>query len=52
MAVPKTSTDILNLELIARAEGRLKEAFERIDAIALVNQMRVLSAFKEHKLTE
>ncbi|MBU6451264.1 MAG: methionine gamma-lyase family protein [Cyanobacteria bacterium REEB67] len=43
---------MLNLELIARAEGRLKEAFERIDAIALVNQMRVLSAFKEHKLTE
>jgi cystathionine gamma-lyase len=38
--------------LIAQAEDRLKDAFSRIDEIALVNQMRVLSAFKEHKLTE
>ena len=38
--------------LIAQAEDRLKDAFGRIDEIALVNQMRVLSAFKEHKLTE
>jgi cystathionine beta-lyase family protein involved in aluminum resistance len=39
-------------KLIARAEERLKEHFNRIDEIAMSNQMRVLAAFKEHKLTE
>jgi cystathionine beta-lyase family protein involved in aluminum resistance len=38
--------------LIALAESRLQKAFARIDDIATTNQMRVLSAFKQHKLTE
>ena len=39
-------------KLIAEAEEALREAFSQIDDIAMVNQMRVLSSFKEHKLTE
>jgi cystathionine beta-lyase family protein involved in aluminum resistance len=39
-------------KLIGQAEERLVKAFALIDDIAMVNQTRVLSAFKEHKLTE
>jgi len=39
-------------KLIAQAEEKLEENFSKIDDIALINQMRVLAAFKEHKLTE
>ena len=37
---------------IEQAEEALRDSFRRIDDIAMVNQMRVLAAFKEHKLTE
>jgi len=38
--------------LIAAAEERLTAAFRHIDDVAMTNQLRVLAAFKEHKLTE
>lgn len=38
--------------LIGQAEKQLSEQFENIDAIALINQKRVLKAFKDHRLTE
>jgi cystathionine beta-lyase family protein involved in aluminum resistance len=38
--------------LIADAEKQLSEQFEKIDAIALINQRRVLKAYKDHRLTE
>jgi len=39
-------------ELIKAAESSLKEQFEKIDEISYVNQIRVLKAFKENRLTE
>ena len=39
-------------KLIAAAEERLAESFRHIDDVAMTNQLRVLAAFKEHKLTE
>ncbi|MBS1998171.1 MAG: methionine gamma-lyase family protein [Cyanobacteria bacterium SZAS LIN-2] len=39
-------------KLIALAEERLAEAFRHIDDIAMTNQLRVLAAFRQHKLTE
>lgn len=38
--------------LIVNAEKRLSEQFSNIDAIALINQKRILQAFKDHRLTE
>jgi cystathionine beta-lyase family protein involved in aluminum resistance len=38
--------------LIEQAEGELKEAFARMDRIALVNQKRVLDSYREHQVTE
>ncbi len=38
--------------LIEQAEGELKEAFSRMDRIALVNQKRVLDSYREHQVTE
>jgi cystathionine beta-lyase family protein involved in aluminum resistance len=40
------------LEIIADAERDLRGLFEQIDTIALVNQKRVLSAFREHRVSE
>jgi cystathionine beta-lyase family protein involved in aluminum resistance len=39
-------------ELVKRAEKNLGESFEKVDAIALNNQRRVLEAFARHRLTE
>lgn len=39
-------------ELISAAEERLAHRFKEVDAIALVNQERVLAAFRHHRLTE
>ncbi|MDQ5937698.1 MAG: hypothetical protein QG574_5057 [Cyanobacteriota bacterium erpe_2018_sw_21hr_WHONDRS-SW48-000092_B_bin.40] len=38
--------------LIEQAEGELKDAFARMDRIALVNQKRVLDSYREHQVTE
>lgn len=39
-------------QLIARAEKALEERFRDVDSIAMLNQKRVLEAFREHRLTE
>src|SRR5271156_4682903 len=38
--------------LIKHAEKELLDRFAQIDDIAAVNQMRVLTAFRQHRLTE
>ena len=44
------STELL--EFSARAEERAKEQFARIDAMAQANTLRVLDAFREHRVAE
>jgi len=39
-------------DLISAAEERLASRFKEVDGIALVNQERVLAAFRHHRLTE
>ncbi len=39
-------------KLIQDTEDSLREAFAKIDAIAMHNQRKVLDAFREHRLTE
>ena len=39
-------------ELINEAEKSLQESFKHIDAVALINQRRVLQAFKNNRLSE
>ncbi len=39
-------------ELIEEAEIELKDAFARIDGIALINQKRVLDSYRQHQITE
>ena len=39
-------------EMGCQAESLLKERFERIDAIAELNQLKVLSALKENRVSE
>jgi cystathionine beta-lyase family protein involved in aluminum resistance len=38
--------------LIKRAEEDLRDQFQRIDDIALINQRKVIQAFHQHRLTE
>ncbi len=38
--------------LIEQAESELKDAFTRMDRIALINQKRVLDSYREHQVTE
>ncbi|HEY9683590.1 MAG TPA: methionine gamma-lyase family protein [Drouetiella sp.] len=38
--------------LIKSAEKKLRDAFEEIDEIALVNQKKVLDSFRAHRMTE
>lgn len=38
--------------LIAEAEAQLSERFAAVDDVAMLNQKKVLSAFREHRLTE
>ncbi|MGH9551045.1 MAG: methionine gamma-lyase family protein, partial [Terriglobales bacterium] len=40
------------MQLIERAEEALAARFKRIDQVALVNQRKILEAFRKHRLTE
>ncbi len=44
--------NIQSQALIRSAEKALAEIFENVDAIAMINQRRVLAAFAKHRLTE
>jgi cystathionine beta-lyase family protein involved in aluminum resistance len=45
-------TQVQAQDLIRGAEKALAEAFEKVEAISLINQRRVLEAFGRHRLTE
>jgi cystathionine beta-lyase family protein involved in aluminum resistance len=46
------STLVQAQDRIKEAEKALAETFEKVDAVAMVNQRRVLEAFAKHRLTE